>query len=317
VALDPVTAGYRSAAAYARSLPRPIVDVSARVLSRAAATVSAERRMLVARHLRRARPELAGSALDRAVDATFDSYARYWVDTFRLPQLTPADVDFHFGVEGFHHIADPVAAGQGVILALPHLGGWEWAGFWLTRVMGLKVSVVVETVEPRSLFDFFADIRRQLGMNIIPLGPSAGSEVLRSLKAGHVVCLLSDRDILGDGVELEFFGEATTLPAGPATLALRTGAPMVPVGCYFDGPHGHRAVLQAPLPAERQGRLRADVARLTGELAVRLEELIRAAPEQWHLQQPNWPSDYDALEAIGKPHPRPAVGPSARPAEAG
>jgi KDO2-lipid IV(A) lauroyltransferase len=316
VALDPVTAGYRSAAAYARSLPRPIVDVSARVLSRAAATVSAERRMLVARHLRRARPELAGSALDRAVDATFDSYARYWVDTFRLPQLTPADVDFHFGVEGFHHIADPVAAGQGVILALPHLGGWEWAGFWLTRVMGLKVSVVVETVEPRSLFDFFADIRRQLGMNIIPLGPSAGSEVLRSLKAGHVVCLLSDRDILGDGVELEFFGEATTLPAGPATLALRTGAPMVPVGCYFDGPHGHRAVLQAPLPAERQGRLRADVARLTGELAVRLEELIRAAPEQWHLQQPNWPSDYDALEAIGKPHPRPAVGPSARPAEA-
>lgn len=316
MALDPVTAGYRSAAAYARSLPRPIVDVSARVLSRAAATVSAERRMLVARHLRRARPELAGSALDRAVDATFDSYARYWVDTFRLPQLTPADVDFHFGVEGFHHIADPVAAGQGVILALPHLGGWEWAGFWLTRVMGLKVSVVVETVEPRSLFDFFADIRRQLGMNIIPLGPSAGSEVLRSLKAGHVVCLLSDRDILGDGVELEFFGEATTLPAGPATLALRTGAPMVPVGCYFDGPHGHRAVLQAPLPAERQGRLRADVARLTGELAVRLEELIRAAPEQWHLQQPNWPSDYDALEAIGKPHPRPAVGPSARPAEA-
>ncbi|HEY6532640.1 MAG TPA: phosphatidylinositol mannoside acyltransferase, partial [Acidimicrobiales bacterium] len=279
----------------------------------AAAAASAERRMLVARHLCRARPGLSGVALDRAVDATFDSYARYWVDSFRLPQLTPEEVDFGFAVEGFRHIAEPIEQGQGVILVLPHLGGWEWAGFWLTQVVGLTVTVVVEPVEPPALFDFFAGFRRDLGMNIVPLGPSAGSEILRSLKEGHVVCLLSDRDILGDGVELEFFGETTTLPAGPATLALRTGTPLVPVGCYFDGRHGNHAIVQAPVPIERQGRLRADVARVTGDLARRLEGLIRLAPEQWHLQQPNWPSDYDALEAIGKPHPRPAVGPSARP----
>jgi KDO2-lipid IV(A) lauroyltransferase len=216
-------------------------------------------------------------------------------------------------VEGYHHIAESQAAGKGTILALPHLGGWEWAGFWLTRVMKVPVTVVVEPVEPPALFEFFSDFRRQLGMHIVPLGPSAGSEVLRALKAGHAVCLLSDRDIIGDGAELEFFGEATTLPAGPATLALRTGAALLPVGCYFHGSHGHHAVVQAPLAAERRGRLRADVARVTADLAVHLEELIRAAPEQWHLQQPNWPSDYDALDAIGKPHPRPATGPSARP----
>jgi phosphatidylinositol dimannoside acyltransferase len=177
--------------------------------------------------------------------------------------------------------------------------------------MKLQVTVVVEPVEPPALFEFFSDFRRQLGMNIVPLGPTAAGEVLRALKANHVVCLLSDRDIIGDGVELEFFGETTTLPAGPATLALRTGARLLPVGCYFEGSHGHQAVVQAPLPAERRGRLRADVGRVTADLAVRLEELIRVAPEQWHLQQPNWPSDYDALDAIGKPHPRPAVGPSA------
>jgi KDO2-lipid IV(A) lauroyltransferase len=217
-------------------------------------------------------------------------------------------------VVGYHHVAESLAAGKGTILALPHLGGWEWAGFWLTQVQHLQVTVVVEPVEPPALFEFFTEFRRKLGMHIVPLGPSAAGEVLRALKAGHVVCLLSDRDIIGDGVELEFFGETTTLPAGPATLALRTGARLLPVGCYFEGSHGHHAVVQPPVPAEREGRLRADVARVTADLGVRLEELIRAAPEQWHLQQPNWPSDYDALDAIGKPHPRPAVGPSSRPA---
>jgi phosphatidylinositol dimannoside acyltransferase len=312
VALDLVTTAYRSAAAYSRSVPRPVADLTAKALSRAAATVSAERRMLVARHLRRARPELEGRSLDKAVDATFDSYGRYWIDSFRLPGMSAAEVDFHFGVEGYEHLAESVAAGRGTILALPHLGGWEWAGFWLTQVQGLEVTVVVEPVEPPALFEFFADFRRQLGMHIVPLGPSAAGEVLRALKAGHVVCLLSDRDIIGDGVELEFFGETTTLPAGPATLALRTGAALLPVGCYFEGSHGHHAVVQPPLAAQREGRLRADVARVTGDLALRLEGLIRAAPEQWHLQQPNWPSDYEALDAIGKSHPRPAVGPSAR-----
>ena len=310
---DLVTTAYRSAAAYSRAVPRPVADLTAKALSRAAAAVSAERRMLVARHLRRARPELEGRALDRAVDATFDSYARYWIDSFRLPGLPAAEVDRHFGVEGFHHVTESVAAGRGTILALPHLGGWEWAGFWLTQVMKLQVTVVVEPVEPPALFDFFSDFRRRLGMNIVPLGPTAAGEVLRALKGNHVVCLLSDRDIIGDGVELEFFGETTTLPAGPATLALRTGAHLLPVGCYFEGSHGHHAIVQPPLSAEREGRLRADVGRVTADLAVHLEELIRADPLQWHLQQPNWPSDYDALDAIGKPHPRPAVGPSAAP----
>ena len=87
MALDLVTTAYRTAAAYSRSVPRPVADLTAKALSRAAATVSAERRMLVARHLRRARPELEGRALDKAVDATFDSYARYWIDSFRLPRL--------------------------------------------------------------------------------------------------------------------------------------------------------------------------------------------------------------------------------------
>jgi hypothetical protein len=205
-----------------------------------------------------------------------------------------------------------IDAGTGVIVVMPHLGGWEWAGIWTTLVKGYATTVVVEAVEPPSLFEFFASFRRELGLNIVPLGPSAATEILQALAQNHVVCLLADRDIPGDGIELEMFGEVTTIPAGPAMLALRSGAPLITAAVYFTGEHGHRGVVQEPLEVRREGRLRDDVTRVTIEIANRLEELIARAPEQWHLQQPNWPSDYDFLEAIGKPHPRPTSGPASR-----
>ena len=126
-------------------------------------------------------------------------------------------------------------------------------------------------------------------------GRRPATECVRALKANHVLCLLCDRDLAGGGVEVEFFGERTTLPGGPATLALRTGAPLLPTAVYFEGA-GH---LGARPPAARrssaQGKLRDDVARITQDLADELEALIRRAPDQWHLMQPNWPSDHEAL----------------------
>ena len=105
------------------------------------------------------------------------------------------------------------------------------------------------------------------------------------------MCLLCDRDISGDGIPVRFFGEQTTLPAGPALLSLRSGAPLLPVGIYFRPGAGHGAQILEPLATGRQARTRDDVARVTQQLADRFEELIRAAPDQWLLMQPNWPSD--------------------------
>jgi KDO2-lipid IV(A) lauroyltransferase len=157
--------------------------------------------------------------------------------------------------------------------------------------------VVVERVEPPELFDWFVEVRRSLGMEVVALGPEAGATVARALRENRVVCLLADRDISGDGVEVEFFGEATTLPAGPATLALRTGASLVPVAVYFRPRGSHYAKIGPPVPVERTGRLRDDVVRITQALAHRFEALIREAPEQWHLMQPNWPSDRESPSA--------------------
>jgi lauroyl/myristoyl acyltransferase len=260
--------------------------------------------LLTERNVLRAAPGLEGEELRDAVFTSFASYARYWVDSFRLPDLSPEQVDDGFDFEGYEHIGGAIARGEGPIVVLPHLGGWEWAAFWITRVMGLDLTAVVEPVRPPELFEFFVDLRSALGMHIVPLGPNAGREVLSAIRHNHVTVLLADRDIGGGGVEVEFFGERTTLPSGQVTLAMRSGAPLIPAAVLFRGA-GHHAVVRAPMDLTRQGSFRDDVTRLTQEMAYELESLIRLAPDQWHLQQPNWPSDWDALDAIGKPFPRP------------
>jgi phosphatidylinositol dimannoside acyltransferase len=310
VPFEPVSAAYRTGAVLSRRIPKPVTDVVAAAGSAVAAQALVRRRLVVERNLRRIHGSgFDGAALRRAVQATFRSYARYWVESFRLPDLSVEELDAGLSFEGYQHLLDARARGVGPIVVLPHLGGWEWAGFWLTRVMGTPVTVVVEPLEPPEVFEFFAGFRRRLGMNVVPLGPQAGAEVLRAIKARHVVCLLADRDIQGDGVPVDFLGERTTLPAGPATLALRTGAALLPTAAYFQ-PKGHFTIVEEPILVERRGRFREDVARVTQDVADRLAGLISTAPEQWHLLQPNWPSDHEALALARSGRPAPFVAPA-------
>jgi KDO2-lipid IV(A) lauroyltransferase len=247
---------------------------------------------MAARHLQRASGgTLRGLSLERAVNGAFESYARYWLEMFRLPQESRAALDEHFAVDGYEHIEQALAAGRGCILALPHLGGWEHAGAWLYAVHRHKLLVVVEPVDPPELFEWFTEVRAAMGMEVVAAGDHAAARVVSALGENRIVCLVSDRDLSGDGVEVEFFGERTTLPGGPALLALRAQAPILPVVVYFRPRGGHLGVVRRPLDITRQGRLRDDVVRITQDLAHEFEALIAAAPEQWHLMQPNWPSD--------------------------
>ena len=208
------------------------------------------RRSVVERNLRRIHGnDISRKELDREVDQVFDSYARYWLESFRLPGTHPALIEDGMAVDGYEHIDDALDKGGGVILALPHLGGWEWAAFWLAESKGRKVTAVVEPVEPPELAEWFVGLRRDIGINVVPLGPSAGTECVRALKANDILCLLCDRDLAGGGVEVEFFGERTTLPGGPATLALRSGAPLLPDRRLLRGHRPPRP--RAPAPAGR------------------------------------------------------------------
>ncbi|MBA3956294.1 MAG: phosphatidylinositol mannoside acyltransferase [Acidimicrobiia bacterium] len=282
---------YRSGSRIACALPDGAAAALERPLGAALALAMAGRRQMVERHLQRVHAAtLSAAALRVAGRHSFESYVRYWIESFRLPALSGTDIDAGMWAEGLPHLDAALAAGNGAILALPHLGGWDFGGAWLVR-RGYPLAVVVEPVEPPGLLAWFSALRATIGLTVIPLGPRAGAAVLRELRANRVVALLCDRDIGGGGVEVEFFGERTTLPAGPITLALRAGAAVLPTAVYFEGRQGHRGEIRPSLAIERRASRRADVARLTQDLAVGLESLVRAAPEQWHLFQPNWPSD--------------------------
>jgi phosphatidylinositol dimannoside acyltransferase len=289
--MDVVTPAYRGAYAIAQVLPSSVIDVLAPGVAGLAAWRPGDQRAMVERHQRRVDPGLGGAELQRRVREVFRSYGRYYGESFRLPTVGADELDRGLSREGFEHVEESLARGVGPMLLLPHLGSWEWCAYWLTRVRKVPVTAVVERVEPPALFDWFVEFRERIGMEIVPLGPDAGRSIVRAIKEPHVIALLCDRDIAGGGTEVTFFGERTTLPSGPAMLALRTGAPLIPTGVYDQGGGRHHAVLRPPIPAERRGSFRDDVARITQAMADELEGLIRRAPEQWHLLQPNWPSD--------------------------
>ena len=283
---------YRGLGTAMQRLPEPVATVAAVVVGMALTGVRRDSRKFYARHLRRVLGEGLSDAEVRAwTRRAFLNYARYWLEGARLPAIDPQVVNSRMMVEsGYEHIVAGMAAGKGVVLALPHLGRWEWGGAWL-NLEGYPMTAVAETINPAKLYDWFVSQRQALGLTIVPLGPEAGGALLRTLRGGGLVGLLCDRDIVGNGVEVEFFGERTTLPAGPATLALRTGAALLPTAVYGGPGRDHTAVILPPVAAERTGRLRADVTRVTQQVAHDLEGLIRRAPDQWYLFQPNWPSD--------------------------
>lgn len=291
----PSAVAYRAGEFFARHAPAPAARGAALAASLAVAAASRDRRLIVRRNLERALGRPMGRAeSSRRVAAAFDWYARYYLESFQLPGLDAAAIDAGFGYEGVDAIERAVRSGTGPILVMPHLGTWEWAAWWLALVPGMKVTAVVEPLEPPEVFEWFRSFRERLGMDIIALGPDAGGRLAAAIKRGDVVCLLADRDVVGTGVEVEFFGERTRLPAGPALLALRTGAPLIPAAVYWRGSARH-AIALPPLDTRRSGGIRSDVSRLVQDYAAALEDLIRVAPEQWHLMLPNWPSDYEAL----------------------
>jgi KDO2-lipid IV(A) lauroyltransferase len=291
-----LVAGHRIGSRIARAVPPPVGTPLARALGRAAARRGGARADQVRRTLARVATGTPTAAVpDAAVGRAFASYAAYWYDLLRMPGVGERTIDRTFAVTGWEHLVDAVAGGRGVVFALPHLGSWEIGARFTSRRIGRPFAAVVEVLEPPELFAWFAAQREAMGIHPIPAADGAIREVLAALAAGHVCCLVADRDLSGDGVEVELFGERTTLPAGPALAALRADVEILPVAVYARPRGRYLGVIGAPLDRTRRGSLRDDIARITQDLAHELERFVRAAPEQWHLLQPNWPSDRGAV----------------------
>jgi phosphatidylinositol dimannoside acyltransferase len=244
----------------------------------------------VARNQRRIAGEfLTEPETRRLVTTCFGSYARYWFDALRGMSATVQETRSLIDIDGAENLHAAVAAGHGAICVMAHLGNWDHGGAWLASEVDL--TVVAEELKPRAVFDWFVELRGRSGMEVVALGPDAGAAVMRRLRSGGVVGLLCDRDIEHNGIAVELFGETTTMSAGPATLAIRTGAALLPTASVYL-PNGRiQGIIGPPITIERTGKLRADVSRLTQAIANELAALIKRYPEQWHVLQPIWPSD--------------------------
>ena len=233
-------------------------------------------------NLRRVAPHADLDALTRA---GLRSYARYWLEVFRLPVMSPATV-----VDGMHAVGEPaaraaIASPRGVVFALPHSGNWDHAGAWFAAT-GVPFTTVAERLKPESLYDRFLEFRASLGMEVLPLtgGERPPFEVLTErLAAGGTSCLMADRDLTPRGVDVEFFGATARMPAGPASLALKTGAALIPVHLAFR-PDGWQVTFSDEVP-------HTDVPTMTQRLADAFAVGIREHPADWHMLQKLWLED--------------------------
>ena len=223
------------------------------------------------------------------IRASLASYARYWREAFRLPSMDKEKLrpKLEPCLLGREHIETALAAGRGVIMPLPHSGNWDMAGVWMVQHYG-TFTTVAERLKPESLYKRFMDYRESLGFEMLPLtgGERPPYEVLRErLQDNKIICLMADRDLTRSGVEVDFFGEATRMPAGSAKLAIETGAMVLATHCYntrdawvFD--------VAAPLDTSS-----GDVTVITQAMADRFARGIAAHPEDWHMMQPQWLAD--------------------------
>jgi lauroyl/myristoyl acyltransferase len=250
-------------------------------------------------NLARVVPDAGPAELDALVRAGMRSYARYWCEMFRLragdgPRVR-AYMDRH--MTGTSPFFEALAAGRGVVFAVPHSGNWDAAGLWVTetlRGMGREpaFTTVVQRLRPESLYRRFVEFREALGFEVVAAEDgSAGYRALtRRLRAGGVVCLVADRDVTAAGVDVSFFGERASFPTGPARLAALTGALLMPAYPHFT-PDGWTAPIADPVPVAD----RASVPKATQAVADAFAGLIASAPADWHALQPIWTADRPGL----------------------
>ncbi len=243
------------------------------------------------KNLRRVVPEASTRELRELSRESMRSYLRYWCEVFRLPDLSHEQIVGSVRCEGEERIAAGLERGKGVVIPLPHMANWDHAGAWVTLAHA-PLTTVAERLKPESLYERFLDYRRDLGMEVLPLtgGPPPFRTLLERAKQGRLIALVGDRDLTENGIGVSFFGERTSMPPGPAAIAVATGAVLLPATLSYDGPllriHIHEAV-EVPTEGSRPEK----VAAMTQACADVFAGGIARNPQDWHMLQRLWVGD--------------------------
>jgi KDO2-lipid IV(A) lauroyltransferase len=245
-------------------------------------------------------PEATGAELRAMSRESMRSYARYWLEVFRLPVMPLERL-----LAGMHDSGELpaafelLAAGRGVVFALPHMGNWDQAGAWIIATGAGSFTTVMERLKPESVYERFVAFREGLGMEVLPAsgGGRPFAILARRLRAGKVVCLPCDRDVTGHGIEVDFFGEKARMAPGPAALAAQTGAALMPAVLWFEE-DGWGVDVGPEIPVPDTGDRRERVVQMTQQVARFFEDGIRAHPQDWHMLQPVFSADLDTARLL-------------------
>jgi KDO2-lipid IV(A) lauroyltransferase len=242
-------------------------------------------------------PEPSEEELRVLSRAGMRSYFRYWCDAFRLPGWSRERIVDSIRVIDDHRLGDALASGRGAITVLPHMGNWDHAGAWATLAHA-PVVTVAERLKPEDLYEKFLAFRRSLGMDVIPLtgGDPPFPYLADKLREGGLVALLGDRDLGRSGVPVQFFGEKAKFPAGPAALAVDTGAVLLPVTLWWEDGHNWLR-FHPPVEVPEEGERSRRIFRTTQLVADAFAEGIAARPADWHMLQRLWVADLDPSKA--------------------
>jgi phosphatidylinositol dimannoside acyltransferase len=242
-------------------------------------------------------PSEFGAELRALSREVMRSYARYYLETFRL-QIIPDErilSGMHANMEQLDLTLEYMSNGRGVIYALPHMGDFELAGRWVILAGAGSFTTIAERLKPEAVFQKYLTFRQGLGMEVAPTtgGPHPFGVVAQRLRAGKLACIVADRDLSDTGVEVDFFGERALFPAGPAALAVQTGAALMPVGCWFVGEDEWAAHIHDEIAVPAEGDRKQKVAAMTQAMARAFEQEITEHPEDWHMLQKLFVGDLD------------------------
>ena len=236
-------------------------------------------------NLKRVLPELTETQLRSLAQAGMRSYLRYWCDTFRSPDWDTKRIQSTVTVNGAQLLLEPVRSKRGVVVALPHAGNWDHAGSYFCS-QGIPLVTVVERLKPEKLFRKFLEYRQAIGMEALPLDGRVMGTLASRLREGKLVALVADRDLSRSGIDVAFFDGTARMPAGPALLAIRTGADLITAFVSYTASGIHidfRKVQIADGDSESE-RVAKTVQLCADNFAAGISE----HPQDWHMLQRIW-----------------------------
>ena len=234
----------------------------------------------------RVMPNMSEREIEDLTKDGMRSYLRYWFDTFRLNKWSKSRIIETTFVVRENLLRDPIATKQGCIIALPHAGNWDHAAAYFCST-GITLTAVVEKLKPEAIFKKFLAYRQSIGIEAISHKEKTIPILMERLNEGKLIALVADRDMSRKGIEVNFLGGVAKMPAGPAILALKTGAPLVTAYIrYLET--GIEITFDETIKLPVSGSEDEQIMIVTQSMADNFAKRIKASPVDWHMLQRIW-----------------------------